>query len=365
MTFWGATVGPSEAYTMMPTSPLHVTKAVLGTQETTGSARNVVQCRVGDGEPVCVCSLRGNVEEQTSLDLVFEQGAKITFIASGPGTVHLTGYYVKHFVEEPDDDDDEDYVDDGEDDDEDDDEEKEDEEDEEEDEDEEEEKEDEKAQAGKKRSREEKTEEKVETAAPETKKQCATPQRDTGAARKSVHFTDKAEPSTPQNTTQRKSHLQTPYNKSRQVPDTILPSPTSSKEAKPQAQQKENKKDKNKNKEEGKAEAEKEHRTPEGLRYKEVRVGKGAVAKPGCRASVRYVGMLTNGKVFDRSRAPFTFKLGAREVIRGWDIGVSGMRVGGKRQLIIPSHLGYGASGAGPIPPNATLVFDVELVSIR
>ena len=363
MTFWGATVGPCEAYTMMPTSPLHVTKAVLGTDETTGSARNVVQCRVGDADPVCVCSLRGNVEEQTSLDLVFEQGTQITFIASGPGTVHLTGYYVKHFVEDPDEEEDEEDEEEGE----------------EEEEEEGEEEEDEKdkktkkaetpAEGAKKRKRE--AEAKAEEAAPEAKKQCATPQRDSSAARKSVHFTDKeaeaapSTPSTPQQQQPRKSHMQTPYNKGRQVPDTIVPSPIASKETK-QPQKDSTKKDKGKKSEEAAdSEKDKEHRTPEGLRYKDVRVGKGAVAKPGCRASVRYVGMLTNGKVFDRSRAPFSFKLGARQVIRGWDIGVSGMRVGGKRQLIIPPNLGYGSSGTGPIPPNATLVFDVELVAIH
>ena len=104
-----------------------------------------------------------------------------------------------------------------------------------------------------------------------------------------------------------------------------------------------------------------------GLKKTDVVVGKGAVAKKGDYVTVEYTGKLTNGKQFDSSvgRAPFSFMLGAGQVIKGWDLGVAGMKVGGKRKLTIPSTLGYGAAGAGAdIPPNATLVFDVELKSI-
>ena len=105
-----------------------------------------------------------------------------------------------------------------------------------------------------------------------------------------------------------------------------------------------------------------------GLKKTDVVVGKGPVAKAGDRVVVEYTGKLTNGKQFDSSigRAPFSFTLGAGEVIKGWDLGVAGMRVGGKRKLTIPSSLGYGAQGSPPvIPPNATLVFDVELKGIE
>ena len=105
-------------------------------------------------------------------------------------------------------------------------------------------------------------------------------------------------------------------------------------------------------------------------------LGTGAVASPGNTLTVNYTGWLydataaqNHGKQFDSSvgRAPFSFKLGAGQVIAGWDQGMVGMKVGGKRTLVIPSALGYGSSGAGGglIPPNAVLVFDVELISIQ
>lgn len=101
----------------------------------------------------------------------------------------------------------------------------------------------------------------------------------------------------------------------------------------------------------------------------DVRVGTGAVAKVGDKLSVHYVGTLTTGVEFDSSRKhgqPFSFPLGQGRVIKGWDQGLVGMRVGGERKLTIPPALGYGERGAGSlIPPNATLVFDVELLSIE
>ena len=112
---------------------------------------------------------------------------------------------------------------------------------------------------------------------------------------------------------------------------------------------------------------------PSGLRYADTQVGDGPQATPGQRVSVHYTGWLDNGgnagKKFDSSldrRQPFQFRLGGGEVIKGWDEGVAGMRVGDKRRLIIPSDLGYGSRGAGGvIPPNATLIFEVELLGIN
>jgi FKBP-type peptidyl-prolyl cis-trans isomerase len=109
-------------------------------------------------------------------------------------------------------------------------------------------------------------------------------------------------------------------------------------------------------------------KTASGLQYWELKKGTGAVAKAGQTVKVHYTGWLTDGKKFDSSvdrNEPFEFKLGAGMVIKGWDEGVAGMKVGGKRQLRIPPDLGYGAHGAGgAIPPNATLVFDVELLGV-
>ena len=115
-------------------------------------------------------------------------------------------------------------------------------------------------------------------------------------------------------------------------------------------------------------------KTDSGLEFQDLVVGTGAQATAGKQVSVHYTGWLQNpdgsaGKKFDSSLdrgQPFDFPLGAGRVIRGWDEGVAGMKVGGKRKLIIPAALGYGARGAGgAIPPNATLIFDVELLGVR
>jgi FKBP-type peptidyl-prolyl cis-trans isomerase len=108
---------------------------------------------------------------------------------------------------------------------------------------------------------------------------------------------------------------------------------------------------------------------PSGLVKEDIKVGTGPEAKAGDHVRVHYTGTLTDGTKFDSSldrNEPFEFSLGAGQVIKGWDQGVVGMRKGGKRKLTIPSELGYGASGSPPkIPPNATLVFDIELLDIN
>jgi FKBP-type peptidyl-prolyl cis-trans isomerase FkpA len=111
-------------------------------------------------------------------------------------------------------------------------------------------------------------------------------------------------------------------------------------------------------------------KTESGLQYWDIVVGTGAVAKEGDRVRVHYTGWLTTGKKFDSSvdaGRPFTFALGNGEVIRGWDEGIEGMKVGGKRQLHIPPELGYGEGGSpdGTIPSNSTLIFDVQLLSVE
>lgn len=109
--------------------------------------------------------------------------------------------------------------------------------------------------------------------------------------------------------------------------------------------------------------------TPTGLRYEDVTAGSGATAASGNTVSVHYTGWLPDGTQFDSSRdggEPFEFVLGEGRVIPGWDQGVAGMQVGGTRRLVIPPDLAYGEAGApGAIPPNATLVFDVELLAVR
>ena len=108
--------------------------------------------------------------------------------------------------------------------------------------------------------------------------------------------------------------------------------------------------------------------TKSGLKYADLRKGTGREAKNGDYVTVHYTGWLKDGKKFDSSRdrsTPFSFRIGNREVIKGWDEGVAGMKIGGKRKLIIPSGLAYGKEGKGDIPPDAELTFEVELLKVR
>ncbi|MAG20792.1 MAG: peptidylprolyl isomerase [Candidatus Marinimicrobia bacterium] len=108
--------------------------------------------------------------------------------------------------------------------------------------------------------------------------------------------------------------------------------------------------------------------TDSGLKYVDMKVGDGESPQAGQLVTVHYTGWLEDGTKFDSSvdkNRPFEFTIGAGRVIKGWDEGVMTMKVGGKRKLTIPSELGYGARGIGPIPPNSTLIFEVELLTIR
>lgn len=119
----------------------------------------------------------------------------------------------------------------------------------------------------------------------------------------------------------------------------------------------------------GKAAEEAMMTTPSGLQYVDLAIGSGREAHAGETAIVHYTGTLTDGKKFDSSKdrnSPFSFRLGAGQVIKGWDEGVEGMKIGGIRKLVIPPQLGYGSRGAGAaVPPNATLIFEVELLDLR
>jgi len=110
-------------------------------------------------------------------------------------------------------------------------------------------------------------------------------------------------------------------------------------------------------------------KTDTGLNIADLKIGDGAAAEKGNQVTVHYTGWLTSGKRFDSSAVrnkPFTFTVGARKVIRGWDEGVQGMKVGGVRQLRVPASLGYGPTGHPPrIPKNATLIFEIELLSVK
>lgn len=105
-----------------------------------------------------------------------------------------------------------------------------------------------------------------------------------------------------------------------------------------------------------------------GFKIEDLKKGSGKEAKRGDTVTVNYKGTLTDGTVFDSSYdrgQPFTTQIGVGQVIQGWDTGIPGMKVGGKRKLTIPAELGYGSQGAGKIPPNATLIFEVELLDVK
>ena len=109
-------------------------------------------------------------------------------------------------------------------------------------------------------------------------------------------------------------------------------------------------------------------KSPTGVVTEDVSVGTGIEAKLGDRLTVHYVGTLSDGRVFDSSldrNTPFDFTLGVGQVIRGWDEGFAGMRVGGRRKLVVAPDYGYGSQGVGPIPPNSTLIFEVELLNVE
>ena len=110
-------------------------------------------------------------------------------------------------------------------------------------------------------------------------------------------------------------------------------------------------------------------KTPSGLQYWDIKLGTGDAAKEGSRVRVHYTGWLTSGKKFDSSvdaSKPFDFRIGNGDVIKGWEEGVAGMKVGGKRQLRIPPNLAYGKDGyPGVIPPDATLIFDIQLLGVQ
>jgi FK506-binding nuclear protein len=163
----------------------------------------------------------------------------------------------------------------------------------------------------------------AEATTPETKKEATTP----------------ATPATPAESKQKQKKQETPSSQAKEHPVTPRPGSTPLKE--PAVK-----------------------KLPNGLQIEDLVIGTGETATPGKKVSVKYVGKLENGKMFDSSlKRPFGFRLGVGSVIKGWDMGVKGMKVGGKRKLVIPPALGYGAKGAAPeIPPNATLHFEVELV---
>ena len=332
--FWGLELNSCKVVSLTPEYPLHVTKCTLADAGSSNSEqKNVIQCQVGSSgksQTFIITSLVAGAKEQASLDLVFEPGKKVAFFNSGPGTAHLTGFYVTQIGDEGEEDESD--------------------------------LEDEKEE-----------EELMELLFKED------PRRRRGAAANLERFNNENEKEKKAKSAEQKPQKrrvsfvddsqQPPAKASKSESGEVKKAKVEPKEAK-----KANVAAKSEPKEMNVASKASQKAVPAtrkigntGLAVQDIVVGTGPSPVRGRKIVVGYVGRLTNGKVFDKSdkRYPFTFKFGAGEVIKGWDLGIAGMKVGGKRKLTIPPELGYGREGSWPIPPNATLIFDVELIAVK
>ncbi|KAF9412084.1 peptidylprolyl isomerase fpr4, partial [Podila epigama] len=325
------TVLPDKTYRQVVENSFKLSMAAL--DEITKPGRSSVRVTV-DKKTFILCSLQAGKTEQQTLDIVFTEGEEITFSVSGENTIHLSGNYLpeEDFGSDEDMYDDEDDLEDDMEDDEDDEEDEED---------------------------DEEGDENVIV---------------TKGAKRVAQFEEKSAPAKKQ----AKVEQATPVKKEapkKEAPKKEEPKKEAPKKeaAKKEAPKKEAPKKEEPKKEAPKKEAPKKEEPKKtvlanGLVIEDVKVGTGAAAKSGKKIGMRYIGRLTNGKVFDKNTSgqPFHFNLGRGEVIKGWDQGIQGMQLGGERRLTIPPALAYGARGAPPdIPKNATLVFEVKLVTLK
>jgi len=365
MAFWAVEVSPNKAYKVVPPFDLHLTQIVLPAAAK-DKGRSVVEVKFDD-KAFAIGSLKLDVTENISADIMFEAAKEISFSVSGSNPVHLVGYFIDHEHDHGDefdsdedmadlgfggedeeiDSDEDDLSDDGE-------------ESDEIDEDElsgatlqalmnQKRKADQAPANGAKKAKVDQKPQQQQQQKAEKKPQQQQPQQ---KAEQKPQQAQKAEqkPQTP------KAEQKPQQPKAEQKPQTPQQKQQKEKGQTPQAQQQRPQTPEAK---------EGQTRTERGVKMETVTIGLGAVAQTGKKVSVMYTGRLENGKVFDSSQRPFKFTLGAGDVIQGWDIGVKGMRVGEKRKLTIPPALAYGQRGAPPdIPKNATLVFDVELVRV-
>ncbi|KAG0260103.1 peptidylprolyl isomerase fpr4 [Mortierella polycephala] len=317
----GLTVLPEKTYSQVVENSFKLSMAAL--DETTKPGRSSVRVTV-DKKTFVLCSLiPGKVEQQT-LDLVFTEGEEITFSVSGVNSIHLSGNYLPEDDGMDYDSDEEDIYGDMDED--------EDEEGDEEDEEDEEEQEDNVI---------------VTKGAKRVAQQAAVPEKK-------------------QKVTEEKA---VPVKKEAAKKEAAAKKEVKKEQPKKEVKKEEAKKEQPK-KEPKKEEPKKDNKKvlANGMVIEDVKVGTGAAAKSGKKIGMRYIGRLTNGKVFDKNTSgkPFNFNLGRGEVIKGWDLGIQGMMLGGERRLTIPPALAYGAQGAPPdIPRNATLVFEVKLVTLK
>ncbi|RKP14843.1 hypothetical protein BJ684DRAFT_18772 [Piptocephalis cylindrospora] len=340
--FWGMHLLPGETYQQVVSTGFRVTMAAYGAEKPKGGDRSCVQVGI-DGQTFTLATLLAGKVEQQQLNVSFLEGEDITLSVTGNSAVHLTGNYMIIDDESGCEDDEDDF-------------------------DSEEEEDFDFLTGGSDDEDEEMDEGRIVellTEETENKKGTQTTKKETENKKRK----EAPAASTPE---------ATPAGKRTKEQETVKaeePAKLSKAEKKRRAKEaREAEEAKKAPKEEAKKapkeEAASKKRTlAAGVVVEDIELGKGAKATRGKRIGMRYIGRLVrNGKVFDKnvSGKPFYFKLGVGEVIRGWDIGVEGMMVGGKRQITLPAAAGYGRSGAPPdIPRNADLQFDVQLMAIQ
>jgi len=312
--FWAVELVPGKEFTTTPEFDVHVTAAILpaGVKDKERTLVTATYAEVDEednekpGQAFTIASLKLDHNDSQNIDLIFDADVPVTFAVVGKNPVHLVGSLVPPQGDDDDfmSDDDEDILSQEED------------------------------EEGEDAEDDEDEEAAAAIQAQLSKKRPAGQQTNGAAAKKPKQ--EQAAPKQEQKKPQQQQ--QTPKQGGEQK--------------KPQQQQQKT------------PQQQKERTLQGGLKVITVAEGEGKVAKKGNRVAVKYVGKLANGKVFDKSTgAPFSFGLGRGEVIKGWDLGVEGMKEGEKRRLVIPPGLAYGAGGAPPqIPPHSTLTFDVELV---
>ncbi|XP_017479452.1 PREDICTED: 39 kDa FK506-binding nuclear protein [Rhagoletis zephyria] len=358
--FWGLNLKPNRKYTQTTSKPFHISLASLDTDSVSDGGANQIYIN-HDNQKFLICTLRNGSCEQVMLDLNFGEGDEICFQSIGSGNVSLTGYLIDKFNFMDDEDDDESEV-------------------------EEEEVQDLRQALNKKANAKKAGNAKKQVASNEEEDDDDEDDSDfNGENLAEVEDDDEDEDDDDEDDEEQDDDDEDDEEEEESEDEEVQqPKAKHPKLDKPQKQQngvakegsaeKKSKKDKKANKNEQPQQKQQQKAGGErvitgGVKIEDIRVGNGQEAKSGKRAQVYYEGRLkSNNKVFDslKTGTGFKFGLGRGEVIKGWDVGVVGMKVGGKRRITCPPHMAYGARGSPPtIPPNSTLVFEVELKGVH
>lgn len=359
--FWGLNLKPNRKYTQKTSKPFHISLAALDTDSASDEGGNQIFIN-HDNQKFLICTLRKGNCEQVMLDLNFGEGDEICFQSIGSGNVSLTGYLIDkfNFMDDEDDDDEEEEEE---------------------------------------QDIQDLRQALIKKANAKKAKKPAVEEEDDDEDEEDSDFNgegldeveeddddeDEEDGEGEDEEDDEDDDEEAEEDEESEIEEVQQPKAKQPKLDKPQKQQngvakenqatvdKKGKKDKKANKVEQQKQPQKkaggERVITGGVKIEDVRIGNGPEAKSGKRAQVYYEGRLkSNNKVFDslKTGAGFKFGLGRGEVIKGWDVGVAGMKVGGKRRITCPPHMAYGARGSPPtIPPNSTLVFEVELKGVN